>query len=187
MNKRPPTVTIPAILFLIFEILALLGVITNGLTMMLASKPDGVLMANPAVAAMNASPEFLLYSKIMVPITLVLAALGIAVGIGLFKGKELARTTGIKLAVLKIVTVLVGTWMTLTYLNPQIAKTMAAMGGQSQAMMQSTMQAAMLAGAIGGALFGIAVGVAFIILLTRASAVAFCRGEAVNSSPPPMP
>jgi hypothetical protein len=191
MSKRPPTLTVPAILFLIFELFALFGVISSGVMMMVSDKMTGA-MANPALAAMNDSPVYALYMKIMLPVSLILGSLGIAVAIGLFKGKELARKGGIWLSLFKIVNGVIGGWMTLAYVSPAMEKYMAATmakagQGQDTAMLQSTMKIASMVGAIGGLLFAIAVSVTLIILLTRPSAKAWClRDQLPPATPPPF-
>jgi hypothetical protein len=191
MSKRPPTLTVPAILFLIFEIFALFGVLSSGVMMMVSAKLPGEL-ANPALAAMNDSPVYALYMKIMLPVSLIVGSLGIAVAIGLFKGKELARKGGIWLSLFKVVSTTIATWMTVVYVNPAMEKYMAATmakagQGQDTAMIQSTMKIASLVGAIGGTLFWLALSVAMIILLTRPSAKAWClRDQLPPATPPPF-
>jgi hypothetical protein len=59
--------------------------------------------------------------------------------------------------------------------------------GQADQAMQATMTIAMSAGAVGGALFGVAVAGVFIVLLTRRSAKAFCTGQFIEATPPPLP
>ena len=176
MLKRPPTVTVPAILLLIFEVFALFGVVSN-LAMSAVPQGEGSPFATSA-ALLNESPEYALYSKIATPVVAVLAIAGIATALGLFKGREWSRKAGIGLAVAKLLTTTAGTWMTITYVHPLMEKMTATMmtKGGDPAIMQSTMKIAMLVGAVGGALFWLAVAIAMIILLTRKSAVVFCRG-----------
>lgn len=183
MLKRPPTVTVPAILLLIFEVFALFGVISN-IAMSAAPQAAGSPFAASA-ALLKESPEYALYSKIAMPVIALLAIVGIATALGLFKGREWSRKTGIGLALAKIVTTASGTWATIKYVHPLMEKmtaTMMAKGGDP-AVMQSTMKVAMFASAIIGTLFWVAVAVAMIVLLTRKSAVVFCRGY-VPGQPP---
>ena len=172
MLKRPPTVTVPAILLLIFEVFALFGVVSN-LAMSAVPQGEGSPFAASA-ALLKESPEYALYSKIATPVVAVLAIAGIATALGLFKGREWSRKAGIGLAVAKLLTTTAGT----TYVHPLMEKMTATMmtKGGDPAIMQSTMKIAMLVGAVGGALFWLAVAIAMIILLTRKSAVVFCRG-----------
>jgi hypothetical protein len=176
---------------LIFEIFALFGVLSSGVMMMVSSKMTGP-MTNPALAAMNDSPVYALYMKIMLPVSLIVGSLGIAVAIALFKGREWARKGGIWLSLFKILSTAAGTWMTLAYVTPAMEKYMAATmakAGQSQetAMIQSTMKIASMVGAIGGTLFWVAVSVTMIILLTRPSAKVWClRDQLPPATPPPI-
>ena len=183
MIKRPPTITVPAILLLIFEVFALFGIISN-LAMTLAPQAAGSPFATSA-ALLQQSPEYMLYTKIAMPIIAVLAIVGIAAALGLFRGREWSRKAGIFLAVTKLLTTSFGTWMTIKYVHPLMEQMTASMAtkGTNPAVMQPAMKFAMMAGAIVGSVFWLAVTVTIIILLTRKSAVAFCRGY-VPGQPP---
>lgn len=174
----------------IFEAFAIFGAMSNFISMSLI-QPGEAAITNPALAAMNASPEFAFYTKLMAPVTLLLAVIGIITGLGLLKGREGARKAGIALGSIKVIIAIVGGWMTATYLGPAMEKIMLTMAGskatgEAEAMVQSTMKIAMTASAVGGAVFAVGLAVTMIVLLTRPSAKAFCSGQFIEPSPPPL-
>lgn len=188
MQTRPPTVTVPAILFFILEAFAVVGALSNLVSVSLIA-PVSLKVSNPGMVALSASPEFALYTKIVTPILILLAIGGLVTGFGLLRGREGARKAGIGLAAMKAAIAIVGSWMTLTYLGPVMEKFMAVDADKAPGMaaMNSVIKVTTIASAVGSAIFGIAIAGVFIVLLTRRSAKAFCTGQFIESVPPPLP
>lgn len=174
----------------IFEAFAIFGAMSNFISMSLI-QPGEAAITNPALAAMNASPEFALYTKLMAPVTLLLAVIGIITGLGLLKGREGARKAGIALGSIKVIIAIVGGWMTATYLGKAAEKMFASAGthpitGPIDVTVPSGVKAVLTASAVGGAVFAVGLAVTMIVLLTRPSAKAFCSGQFIEPSPPPL-
>lgn len=185
MQERPDLLSASAILFLIFGVISVFGVLSSGFMFLAGASTPG-LAENPAIVAMKEVPEYALMMKMMILPTLVAAVIGIMVGLGQLKGREWARKGGIALALWNILSTGLGTWATLKYVSPRmeasvqsVLATLPNKGGEMPPeALVGMMRASMNAGAISGSLFWVGCSVALIILLTRPSVVAFCKGPA---------
>lgn len=140
---------------------------------------------NPALAIMQ-SPEFVTYMKVMSIPSLIGGVLGIVAGIGMLKGREWGRKSGLFWTAWQLLTGLAGIWASFTYMLPMFAKMPTPRGMKAEeAEIFRTVMSAFMTAAIGvGAVFAIALPIVVLVLLTRPAVVAYCRST--PSVPPPL-
>jgi hypothetical protein len=121
--QRPHSVTVFGILNIAFANIGLVGALAGLIRMK-------ELATNPMVAAMNSSPQFVLWNRIHTPIGFALGIVLLASGIGLLNLKAWARKASIVYAVVVIVSACISTLIFWNYVLPIALERASAQSGQ---------------------------------------------------------
>ncbi len=170
---------------IIFGAFGLLGVISSVAMLSVVSQMKGV-SNNPGFALMQ-TPQYAMFMKAMILPTLVVGGLGIAAGIGLFKGREWARKGGLVWAVLSLVTKLASLWFSYSNMAVMTSKmgSTPGMKPEQAAMVQSITSAVVPFTLALSAVFAVALPVLLLVLLTRPKVVGYCK-RTLSDGPPPL-
>ncbi len=185
MPARPKSLSVAAILMLVYGAMGLMGALQSLLVSTGTLTPPGG--STSPMGAVLRSPEYRETVRILIIPMLVGGGLALSSGIGALRGRQWGRRLGLCWGVWALIVGPVGAWVTFSRIVPILAASPAPphMTAQQAMIFHQVMQVIIIGVSSLGVLLGLAIAITVMILLTRPQVVLFCKGISQPAGTPP--